>query len=117
LDKVVLLADGTDITAGTPLVEGARVLATSKGEFKDSKIIVLKYKSKVRYRNKTGHRQIYTSLIIDRILKPGEKVEAPKKPRRTRKTAAKKTAIVEAEAAAETVTESPETKEESSSGS
>lgn len=63
------------------------MLATSKGETRDDKIIVLKYKSKVRYRKKTGHRQIHTTLLIDKILRPGETSEAPKKTRRTRKAA------------------------------
>lgn len=113
LEKVLLLADGQDITTGTPVIEGARVLATSKGEFKDDKIIVLKYKSKVRYRRKTGHRQIYTSLLIDKILKPGEAGEAPKKPRRTRKTAAKEAT----DNVALTETPAKEGTEEDSSGS
>ena len=95
LDRVLVLADGQDVTVGTPTVEGARVMATAKGEVKDEKIVVLKYKRKVHYRNKTGHRQIHTSLLIDRILKPGETVEAPKKTRRTRKAAPKAEAAVE----------------------
>lgn len=105
LDRVLFLADGQDITVGTPVVEGARVLATAKGEIKDDKIIILKYKRKVHYRNKTGHRQIHTTLLIDKILKPGESVEAPKKVRRTRKAAPKTEATVE------------EAKEETTSGS
>ena len=86
-------------------MEGARVMATAKGEIKDDKIIVVKYKKKVHYRNKTGHRQIHTTLLIDKILKPGETVEAPKKTRRTRKAAPKAAAPVE------------EAKEETPSGS
>ena len=115
LDKVMLLADGQVITTGTPLIEGARVLATSKGEFRDDKIIVLRYKHKVHYRKKTGHRQTHTSLLIEKILKPGEVAEVAKKPRRTRKTTAKKAA--NETAAAEPVKETPEAKEENSSGS
>ena len=78
---MLLIADGDKITVGSPFIEGAKVLATSKGEFKDDKIIVFKYKPKVRYRKKTGHRQIHTKLIIDSILPPGAK-----KPRATKKT-------------------------------
>ena len=76
LDRVLLLADGDNVTVGTPLVEGARVLATAKKNGRGDKVIVFKYKSKVRYRRKNGHRQLYTTLSIDRILPPG--VEAPK---------------------------------------
>ncbi|MBN1366881.1 MAG: 50S ribosomal protein L21 [Dehalococcoidales bacterium] len=105
LDRVLLLADGDSVSIGAPVVDGARVVAKSLGEQKDDKIIVFKYKNKVRYRNKTGHRQIHTRLMIDKILKPGEVVEPVKKPRRTRKKAA------EAEPIAE------ETKEVTESGS
>ena len=87
LGKVLLLADGDNVSVGTPVVDGARVMAKSLGEQKDDKIIVFKYKSKVRYRKKTGHRQIHTKLMIDKILKPGEVVEPVKKVRRTRKKA------------------------------
>jgi hypothetical protein len=101
----LLLADGENVSVGAPIVDGARVVAKSLGEQKDDKIIVFKYKNKVRYRNKTGHRQIHTMLMIDKILKPGEVAEPVKKPRRTRKKA------VEAAPAAE------ETKEVTDSGS
>lgn len=90
LDRVLLIADGNKITVGSPFIEGARVVATSKGEVKDDKIIVFKYKPKVRYRKKTGHRQIHTRLIIDSILPPGAK-----KPRATKKTKKAKAEVTE----------------------
>ena len=68
LDKVLLIADGDKVKAGTPIVDGAKVIATSQGESRTRKIIVFKYKPKVRYRKKTGHRQFYTRLVIDRIV-------------------------------------------------
>jgi len=61
------------------------VIATSKGEGKAKKIIVFKYKSKVRYRKKTGHRQPYTSLAIDRIIEPEAAEEKPKRKTRRHK--------------------------------
>ncbi len=73
LDRVLLIGDEDKVTVGTPTVEGARVLATSQGEGKGKKTIVLKYKPKVRYRKKTGHRQDYTRLSIDKIIEPGSK--------------------------------------------
>lgn len=73
LDRVLLIGDEDKVTVGTPTVEGARVLATSQGEGRGKKIIVLKYKPKVRYRKKTGHRQGYTRLSIDQIIEPGSK--------------------------------------------
>ena len=73
LDRVLLIIDGDKVTVGTPDVEGARVVATSQGEGRGKKIIVFKYKPKVRYRKKTGHRQSYTRLLIDKIVEPGGK--------------------------------------------
>lgn len=74
LDKVLLIAADDKVTLGTPTIEGARVLATSKGLAKGKKIIVLRFKAKNRYTKKTGHRQKYTRLTIDQILQPGEGV-------------------------------------------
>ena len=54
LDRVLLIAEEDKVTFGNPVIEGAKVTATSKGEFKDDKVIVFKYKPKVRYRKKTG---------------------------------------------------------------
>ncbi len=53
------------------------MIATSKGEGKAKKIIVFKYKPKVRYRKKTGHRQFYTRLSIDEIIKPETTEDKP----------------------------------------
>ena len=85
LGKVLLIADGDRVVVGTPTVDGAKVIATSQGEGKGKKIIVFKYKPKVRYRKKTGHRQFYTSLVIDRIVEPGAMDEEPVKKVRQRK--------------------------------
>ncbi len=85
LDRVLLIADGEKITVGKPTIDGAKVIATSKGEAKGKKIVVFKYKSKVRYSKKTGHRQLHTKLAIDKISQPGAEVEKPKKARRRKK--------------------------------
>ena len=68
LDRVLLVADGEKVVLGRPLVEKAKVVAKALGEDKGDKIIVFKYKPKVRYRKKTGHRQTYTTLAIEQIL-------------------------------------------------
>ena len=81
LSKVLLIADGKDTVVGNPTIDGAKVVATCLGEGKGNKVIVFKYKPKVRYRRKKGHRQLYARLEIKEIIKPGE-VAAPKKTRR-----------------------------------
>lgn len=88
LERVLLIADGDRVTVGTPVVDGAKVVATSKGAGRGDKVIVFKYKPKVRYRKKTGHRQHYTRLVIDKIVGPGVAEEKPKKPRKRKKEVA-----------------------------
>ena len=72
LDKVLFISDNENMFIGNPTIKDAKVIATSLGEAKGNKVIVFKYKSKVRYRRKTGHRQIYTKLSVNEIIKPGE---------------------------------------------
>ena len=81
LSKVLLIADGENTIIGSPTIDGAKVTATCLGEKKGDKIIVFRYKPKVRYRKKTGHRQLYSRLEIKEIVKPGEEA-APKKTRK-----------------------------------
>ncbi len=72
LSKVLLIADEKDTIIGSPTIDGAKVTATCLGEEKGDKVIVFKYKPKVRYRRKKGHRQLYSKLEIKEIVKPGE---------------------------------------------
>ncbi|NIW96117.1 MAG: 50S ribosomal protein L21, partial [Gammaproteobacteria bacterium] len=44
-----------------------QVKATVVEHFKGPKIIVFKYKPRVRYRRKKGHRQHYTRIKVDSI--------------------------------------------------
>src|SRR5207248_3437849 len=82
LGRVLLVADNGDETRiGAPGVEGAIVRAEVVEHARGEKIIVFRYKSKVRYRRKTGHRQALTRLRITDILLDGASavaaVEAP----------------------------------------
>ena len=79
MDRVLLIANGDKVTVGTPTIDRAKVIATSQGEGKAKKIIVFKYKPKVRYRKKTGHRQFYTRLSINEIIKPQATEDKPRK--------------------------------------
>jgi large subunit ribosomal protein L21 len=87
LSRVLLIADGMDILVGNPTVENARVTATCVQEGRGDKVIVLKYKNKIRYHHKTGHRQHLTTLQINDIVKPGG-VVGEAKPARKRKAKA-----------------------------
>jgi large subunit ribosomal protein L21 len=67
LDRVLLVNDGEEVTIGAPYISGAKVEATVISQFKGPKIVVFKYKPKIRYRVKRGHRQKYTRLRVDSI--------------------------------------------------
>jgi len=69
LDKVLFIGGDGDTLVGNPIIKGAKVLATSLGEAKGDKVIVFKYKAKVRYRKKKRHRQTYTKILVNEIIK------------------------------------------------
>ena len=75
LDEVLFISDGKKkVTIGTPLIKGAKVDTTVTGQIKGPKILVFKYKPRVHYRKRQGHRQLYTLLKINKIVtKSGEK--------------------------------------------
>ncbi len=99
LERVLLVSDDSSTTIGHPLVDGAKVLAEVETQAKGDKIIVFKYKPKVRYSVKNGHRQQLTKLAIKEILTGGEKAAAPKKAAAPRKAAARKAPAATAAAA------------------
>ena len=70
-DKVLLINDDTAVTLGAPIIEGATVTGKVVRQDRGPKIIVFKYKSKVRYRRKTGHRQSQTHVLVQAINNGG----------------------------------------------
>jgi large subunit ribosomal protein L21 len=75
-DRVLLVGDGEKVTVGTPTVAGATVSATVLGNERGRKIVVFKFKQKVKYRRRTGHRQELTRLRVDAITADGKTVRA-----------------------------------------
>jgi large subunit ribosomal protein L21 len=65
--EVLLVVNGDKVDIGKPLVEKAKVVATNLGVEKGEKQIIFKYKAKKNYRVKTGHRQKYQKLKIEKI--------------------------------------------------
>jgi len=66
-DRVLLVDDEDDTEIGKPFVEDATVKGEVLEQGKGEKVIVFKYKSKERYKNKKGHRQPYTKVKIGEI--------------------------------------------------
>ena len=68
LDRVLMVVEDGQTIIGTPLIAGAKVIATVVDQIKGPKLIVFKYKPKQRYRIKTGHRQKFVRLQVNEIL-------------------------------------------------
>ncbi|MCA9868223.1 MAG: 50S ribosomal protein L21 [Anaerolineae bacterium] len=68
LGNVLLIADGDSVQVGRPTIDGATVKATVVQQYRGKKILVWKYRAKLRYRRRRGHRQDYTRLRIDTIV-------------------------------------------------
>lgn len=68
LTDVLLVSDENGLRQGQPLVAGAKVVGRVVKQARGRKIIVFKYKPKVRYRKKTGHRQSITRIAIEDIV-------------------------------------------------
>ena len=67
LAEVLMIGDGSEVAAGTPLLSGASVSATVVEQTRAPKIIVFKKKRRHNYRRKKGHRQHQTVLRIAEI--------------------------------------------------
>ena len=65
--QVMMVLDGTEVTVGTPLVEGASLKARIEQHGRAPKLRFMKYKNKVRYRRILGHHQHVTRLVVDSI--------------------------------------------------
>ncbi len=106
LDRVLLIGgDGERARVGAPGVAGAVVRAEVVEHARGEKIIVFRYKSKVRYRRKTGHRQALTRLRITDILVDGASSARVADPAPAKKATPEKSAPPAEPVAAEPVTE------------
>jgi len=66
-NQVLMVNKEGEYIIGRPLVEKAKVTGKVLNQGKAKKIIVFKYKPKKKYRKKTGHRQPYTEVLIEKI--------------------------------------------------
>ena len=64
---VLLFADGKDVTHGSPLVSGAKVISEVLEQRKDKKVVAFKYKRRKGYHRTVGHRRKLTRVEIKTI--------------------------------------------------
>ncbi|MBI4599537.1 50S ribosomal protein L21 [Candidatus Uhrbacteria bacterium] len=69
LTEVLLTADdnGEHVEIGTPTLSNKVISAEVIEQGRGKKVTVIKYKPKVRYRRKVGHRQPFTKLKIGTV--------------------------------------------------
>lgn len=79
LRDVLLVNDGDSVTVGSPTVPDAVVVAQVLEHGKGRKVVNFKYKAKVRYRRKRGHRQGYTRLEVSEIRLGEKRAESPRR--------------------------------------
>ncbi|MCK4856554.1 MAG: 50S ribosomal protein L21 [candidate division Zixibacteria bacterium] len=68
LDKVLLVSGEDTPLVGKPYVEGASVKTKVINHSRHDKVLVFKFKRRVKYRKLRGHRQGFTELKIDKIV-------------------------------------------------
>jgi large subunit ribosomal protein L21 len=107
IDKVLMLADGDDVTIGSPLVAGAKVNATVLSHGKGDKVMIFKFNRRKHYRKTQGHRQSFTEIKIEDIngkgaAKAAAKPAAAEKATAAKPAAEKKTAAAKKPAAKKT---------------
>lgn len=67
LDKVLMIADGSDVKIGTPYLDGSNVTATIVAQGRAKKVEIMKFKRRKHSQKRTGHRQYYTEIEITGI--------------------------------------------------
>ncbi len=68
-DQVLLLADGEDVSIGTPYIKGGKVTGEVQEHARAKKIDILKFKRRKQHIKHMGHRQHYTHVKITNISK------------------------------------------------
>ena len=66
-DRVLAYRDDEGFRVGQPTLDGAKVTAEVVGPERGPKITVQKLRRRKTYRRKTGHRQLYTRVKIQKI--------------------------------------------------
>ena len=79
-DSVLLIDNKGKLDIGNPLLNGAKVSGTILENGRDRKVIIFKKKRRKGYRRKNGHRQAFSTVMIDNIaIGKAKKEAAPKK--------------------------------------
>jgi len=67
-DRVLVASDGSAVSVGAPLLEGASVTAEVLRHGRNKKVIVFKRKRRKGYCLKKGHRQKFTEVRVSQVV-------------------------------------------------
>ena len=67
-DRVLMIENGPESVVGQPVVADAKVTARIEGECKGDKIVVQYFRRRKNSRTRTGHRQKYLRVRIEKIV-------------------------------------------------
>lgn len=85
--EVLMVGEGANTTIGSPMIDGAMVVAEIVDQGRARKVIAFKKRRRQNSRRTIGHRQHFTQVRISEILTDGAK---PSKKAAAKKPAAKK---------------------------
>src|SRR5688500_7776299 len=66
-DNVLAYSDGSTYKIGSKALEGAKVTGEVVGLAQGPKLTVQKFRRRKTYRRRTGHRQLFTTIKINKI--------------------------------------------------
>lgn len=66
-EEVLMIADGDDITVGTPTIASAKVAAEIIAHGRAKKVEIVKFRRRKHHQKRTGHRQNFTQVQIQNI--------------------------------------------------
>ena len=67
--SVLMTSDGDKVVVGTPFVKGMTVKTKIEDHGRDKKVTIFKKKRRKGYRKKQGHRQQYSLVRVEDIVK------------------------------------------------
>ncbi|ART79943.1 50S ribosomal protein L21 [Oceanisphaera avium] len=66
-DKVLMVAQGEDVTVGVPYIDGSKVTAEVVAHGRGKKVKIVKFRRRKHSRKQQGHRQWFTEVKITGI--------------------------------------------------
>ena len=66
-DRVLLVANGEEVTIGAPVVAGAKVVAEVVSQGRHDKVRIIKFRRRKHHKKRMGHRQWFTEIKITGI--------------------------------------------------